>query len=160
MTRLKLMLSLYTWSQTRYAGLFKQKKEAWGISKTEFLHFPEGTLGRALGEFYTSKGFDVMPKIENHDVFHLITETDTNIQDEIAMQYLLMGNGKISLYLVGMIGIGSLLYLDFLRYFIRSYQKGKTMQTFYDIEFKNLLDCNLLKIKTQIRTSKFSLIKK
>ena len=112
--RLKLMLWLYEWSQIIYAQIFKRKKKAWGISKSEFLLFPPGTLGRALGDFYQTKGFEVMPKLENHDVFHLLTETGTEIQDEIAMQYLLFGNGKRSLYMFSMIGIGSVLYPEFI----------------------------------------------
>lgn len=59
--RLRFMLWLYDWSQILYAKLFKRNKEAWGISKSEFLLYPEGSLGKALGEFYLEKGFSVMP---------------------------------------------------------------------------------------------------
>lgn len=145
--RLKFMLWLYDWSQVLYAKTFKRNKKAWGISKTELLLYPEGTLGKALGEFYLEKGFSVMPKLENHDVFHIITETGTDIQDEIAMQYLLFGNGKMSLYMFSMIGIGTVLYPEFMDYYLKSYQKGKSMVRFYDIEFKEFLDISMLYIK-------------
>ena len=148
--RLNLMLWLYDWSQIFYAQFFKRNKKAWGISKQEFLLYPEGTLGKALGEFYLSKGFSVMPKLENHDVFHILTDTGTEIQDEIAMQYLLFGNGKLSLYMFAMIGFGTVLYPEFLIYYLKSYRKGKSMQKFYDWEFKEQLDSSLIYLKAFI----------
>ncbi len=138
--RLKFMLALYTHSTRVYAGVFKANKQAWGISKEDFLSFPQGSLGYGLGCFYQEKGFDVMPKLENHDVFHLITATGTHIQDEIAMQFLLLGNGKISLYLLAMLLIGGLLFPEYAGYYWRSFQKGKRMWTFHQLEFKDCLN--------------------
>lgn len=156
--RLKFMLWLYDWSQIVYTNLFKRNKEAWGISKAEFLLYPEGTLGKAMGKFYYEKGFSVMPKLENHDAFHLITETGTEIQDEIAMQYLLFGNGKISLYMFAMIGIGTVLYPEFLFYYLRSLRRGKSMARFHDTEFKELLDSNLIYLQASIRSNHYLFI--
>src|SRR5690606_10356562 len=156
--RLKFMLWLYDWSQLVYAKLFKRNKKAWGISIHEFLLSPEGTLGKALGEFYREKGFSVMPKLENHDVFHLITETGTEIQDEIAMQYLLFGNGKRSLYMFSMIEIGTVLYPEFLPYYLQTYRKGKVLNCFHDIEFKNHLDTSLLYLRISIQSSHYLFI--
>lgn len=138
--RLRLMMVLYDGSSRLYAQLFKRHKKPWGIGKMAFLAYPPGTLGAALGVFYAHNGFDVMPKLENHDVFHVLTETGTAIQDEIAMQYLLLGNGKISLYLLAMIGIGTSLYPEHFRYFIQSFRKGKACQPFHGLEFSHLLE--------------------
>lgn len=156
--RLKFMLWLYDWSQVVYAKIFKRNKKAWGISKSELLLFPEGSLGRALGEFYQTKGFDVMPKLENHDVFHILTETGTEIQDEIAMQYLLFGNGKRSLYLFSMIGIGTVLYPEFLNYYVKTYYKGKSLSKFHDREFKDLLGTSVLYLRSSIRSAHYLFI--
>lgn len=156
--RLNFMLWLYDWSQIFYAQFFKRNKKAWGISKQEFLLYPEGTLGKALGEFYREKGFSVMPKLENHDVFHLITETGTEIQDEIAMQYLLFGNGKKSLYMFSMIGIGTVLYPEFLKYYLKSFRKGKSIARFHDIEFKDWLDTSVIYIKAGIQSRNYLFI--
>ncbi|SDL31912.1 Uncharacterised protein [Sphingobacterium mizutaii] len=141
--RLKFMLFLYNWSSRLYAELFKGYKAAWGIKKEEFLEYQEGSLGYALGMFYKEKGFDVMPKLENHDVFHLITETGTEISDEIAMQYLLFGNGKLSLYLLAMIFIGTFVFPEHSAHYWSSYRKGKAMHKFHHIEFKTFLNESL-----------------
>lgn len=137
--RLKFMLFIYDWSSSVYATIFKINKKAWGITKEEFLNYPIGTLARSLGEFYQEKGFEVMPKLENHDVFHILTETGTEIEDEIAMQFLLLGNGKMSLYLFGMIFIGGFLFPEYATYYRQSFRKGKNMRRFHDVEFYHLL---------------------
>jgi len=146
------MLFLYNGSSVLYTKLFKRNKKAWGLRVSDFLAYPTHSLGYVLGEFYLSNGFDIMPKLENHDVFHVITETNTDIQGEIAMQYLLMGNGKRSLYMYAMIVIGTLIYPEFTRYYMFSYQKGKSLSKFHHIEFKDYLTRPLIEIQHTLYT--------
>ncbi|MGE8243820.1 hypothetical protein D3C87_1326660 [compost metagenome] len=155
--RLKLMLHLYNWSSKVYADIFKWNKKAWGISKEEFLTYPIGSIGHSLGLFYASKGFDVMPKLENHDVFHIITGTGTEIQDEIAMQYLLLGNGKVSLYLMGMIAIGGILFPEHFKYYKKTFQKGRSLQRFHHIEFKEILHYQLTELQIALYSKNIQL---
>jgi hypothetical protein len=63
------MLFLYNWSSRLYAELFKGYKAAWGISKQDFLNYPQGSLGYALGmlEF---KEFLSESIIELHNSFY------------------------------------------------------------------------------------------
>lgn len=156
--RLSVMLALYNSSQKIYTQLFKQHKFAWKISKEDFLKFPKDSLGYHMGLFYQEKGFDVIPKLENHDVFHVITESGTEIQDEVAMQYLLLGNGKISLYQFAMIGIGTCIYPEYLNMYFKAFSKGNSMQKFHDLDFEALLkiplpeikNCLVFNLKTQL----------
>ncbi len=148
--RLKFMLWLYNWSSKAYAELFKNHKKAWGISKEDFSKYPKDSLGYALWMFYDERGFDVMPKLENHDVFHVLTDTDTKIHDEIAMQYLLFGNGKFSLYLLGMLLVGTFIFPEYAKYYVQTYARGKSMAKFYDIEFKPFLTSSLPEIQKSL----------
>ncbi|WP_294347597.1 hypothetical protein [Sphingobacterium sp.] len=148
--RLKLMLYLYNSSSKVYANIFKWNKKPWGISKADFMNYPIGSIGHNLGLFYKSKGFDVMPKLENHDVFHILTETGTEIQDEIAMQFLLLGNGKISLYLIAMLLIGGTLFPEHFGYYKRHFQKGRSLQSFHRLEFKEILHWQLTEIQVAL----------
>jgi len=148
--RLKLMLYLYNSSSKVYANIIKWNKKPWGISKADFMNYPIGSIGHNLGLFYKSKGFDVMPKLENHDVFHILTETGTEIQDEIAMQFLLLGNGKISLYLIAMLLIGGTLFPEHFGYYKRHFQKGRSLQSFHRLEFKKILHWQLTEIQVAL----------
>lgn len=149
--RLKFMVRLYEKSSKLYASVFKRKKEAWGVSKEQFLaNYPVGTLGYALGVFYQDNDFDIMPKLENHDVFHVLTETGTTGHDEVALQYLLLGNGKVSLYLLGVISLGLILFPEYALYYWRSFRKGIQLHKFYDIDFKPLLMESVEELKETI----------
>lgn len=148
--RLSIMLALYNSSQKVYTQLFKRHKLAWKVSKEDFLKFPKDSLGYHMGLFYQEKGFDVIPKLENHDVFHIITDSGTEIQDEVAMQYLLLGNGKISLYQFAMIGIGTCIYPEYLKIYLKALVKGTTMQKFHDLDFETLLKIPLHEIKSSL----------
>lgn len=92
--RVQFILFMYENSQKQYRKYFKKKKRQWQFSEAQLLNFQNDSLGKVLGDFYQKHGFRMIPKMENHDVYHLITDFSTNIQDEIAMQYLLFGNGK------------------------------------------------------------------
>lgn len=148
--RLFLMIRLYNWSSRIYSSLFKVNKKAWGLRKEDLVSYAPNSLGKALGDFYSIHGFDVMPKLENHDVFHVLTGTGIEIQDEIAMQYLLLGNGKFSLYLFAMVGLGTLMYPEFIPYYIRSYQRGSSMQRFYHLEFRDFLNQSLAELQVAL----------
>ena len=81
----------------------------------------------------------MIPKMENHDVHHLITGCGTNFEDEIAMQYLLLGNGKLNAHLLAAIFLGTLFLPEYFKMYIHAYQKGKRMKAFFYWDFESLL---------------------
>lgn len=145
--RFYLLVFLYNHSQKLYVKLFKFRKKAWDIRQHELLLFPEATIGRELGLFYQKHQIQMMPKLENHDMFHLISETGIQPQDEIAMQFYLLGNGKISLYLLGVLVLGLIIYPEHLRYYQSHFKKGANARTYYHWQFEHLLWQNLNKTK-------------
>lgn len=138
-TRLHFMLWIYDWSQHFYTKYFKQKKVAWSVSVDQLKFYPVNSLGRELANFIEEHGFNLMPKLENHDVCHLLTQTGTDIQEEIAMQYLLCGNGKKSLYMVGMITIGTIIYPEYISYYLRKFNAGKQFRPLHQVDFEQFL---------------------
>jgi hypothetical protein len=105
--RVQFLLFVYNKTQKFYRKYFKKKKRQWQFTEKQLLEFQEDSLGRKLGEFYKKHGFTMIPKMENHDVHHLITGCGTNFEDEIAMQFLLLGNGKLNAHLLAAIVLGS-----------------------------------------------------
>ncbi|WP_298548227.1 Coq4 family protein [uncultured Aquimarina sp.] len=142
-----LLEILYEWSKIPYQKWFK-KEEPWDISVSQLLKYPTTSLGFHLGSFLLQHDFTPQPKLENHDVFHVLTKTGITVPEEISMQYYLLGNGKKSLYLYTVIFIGTLLYPDKFKMFRTSYTKGRSAYTFYQLDFKKLLDQPLDTIRT------------
>jgi len=145
--RAKILEILYEWSKIPYQKWFK-KNHPWEITTSQLLQYPKDTLGFHLGRFIQQHGFSPQPRLENHDVFHVLTNTGITVPEEISMQYLLLGNGKRSLYLAMVIGIGTLLYPDKLNVFIDAFHKGKQAFSFYQLDYQKLLNQPLNKIRT------------
>lgn len=136
--RYLLLERLYEWSKIPYRLLFK-KEAAWDISVKELLAYRPQTLGYHLGCFLLKHHFTPEPQLEDHDVFHVLTNTSISVPDEIAMQWLLFGNGKRSLYLFIALTAGTILFIDKYNSFKIAFQKGKTAHRFYNLNYLKLL---------------------
>jgi len=140
--RKNLISWMFDYSQKVYTSLFKHH-QAWNISREELLQLPKETLGYHLGQFLESNSFELIPKVERHDAYHTLTGYGTNVEDEIALQYLCYGNGKRSPYLLGAIILGTLILPDYLQYYFRSYRMGIKAHAFHHYDFKKLLPLSI-----------------
>ncbi|WP_452223735.1 hypothetical protein [Lacinutrix chionoecetis] len=136
--RKQLVAWLFQVTQKIYTKYFK-KNEPWNLTKSHLLNFPKQSFGYHIGMFLKQNHFEIIPKAERHDAYHTITGYHTKEQDEIALQYLCYGNGKRSPYLYGVIIIGTLILPEYVKYYYNSYSLGKTMNPFYNLDFKSLL---------------------
>lgn len=140
---------LFENTEKTYTKFFKKNKP-WGITKTDLLKYPNETLGKHLGLFLDKHLFELIPKVERHDVYHVIAKYGVNAEDEIALQYLCYGNGKRSTYLYSVLIIGTFILPDYFKYYRKSYQKGLRMNAFHNLDFQNLLSHNMNDLQTAI----------
>ncbi|MCL6265092.1 Coq4 family protein [Flagellimonas myxillae] len=145
--RKHLVIWLFENSQKRYTQWFKHHP-GWQTDREALLQLPSHSLGYALGQFLTAHNFELIPKVERHDVYHVLTGYGTQVEDEIALQYLCFGNGKRSPYLLGAIVLGTLLLPEYIGYYLRSYQKGKKANAFYQLDFEKLLTASLTELRS------------
>lgn len=146
--RKKLIHWLFNHSQRMYTKY--KKKKAWGLTNEDLLKYPNDTFGFHLGTFLQSNGFELLPKVERHDAYHLLTGYGTNVEDEIALQYLCFGNGKRSPYLIGVLIVGTFILPDYIKYYLKSYQLGKNCNQFYHFNYRNLLNYSLTELRETI----------
>lgn len=147
--RKQLIIWLFEVSKTLYTYVFKNHKP-WGIYKAELLTYPDTSFGKHLGLFLEKNNFELIPKVERHDAYHVLTGYGTKVEDEIALQYLSLGNGKHSPYLYGAIILGTILLPDYIKYYLKSYRIGKNANTFYNLNFKNMLHLSISDIRGAI----------
>ncbi len=133
-----LIEKMYEWSRKPYQKYFK-KSIPWEIDKDKLLQYPKDSLGFGLGDFLNKNHFDMQPKLEDHDVIHVLTNTGISVADEIGMQYYLLGNGKKSLYLYVVILSGTPFYITEIKYFLQQYKKGKRALPFHYLDFSKML---------------------
>lgn len=150
--RKKLIEILFNTSQKLYTKAFK-KHEPWGISKSDLLNHPKNTFGYNLGVFLDKNGFDLIAKVERHDAYHVLTGFGTNVEDEIALQYLCLGNGKRSPYMFGAIFLGTVILPDYLKYYLKAFNIGKNANSFHQFDYKKLLKVDYIDFKKFIFTN-------
>ena len=142
-----ILETIYEWSKVPYQKWFK-KNPPWELSAQQLIQYPKESLGFHLGCFLLKHDFSPQPKLENHDIFHVLTGTGITVPEEIAMQYYLLGNGKRSMYLLCVILLGTLLYPDKFGVFKSAYQKGKNAHSFYQLDCLRLLNTPIQKLQT------------
>lgn len=147
MNRKRIVTKLFEISQKVYVKHFKKNKIPWKTNRDILLTYPENSLGRILGTFLKVNDFQLLPKVERHDAYHVLVDYGTAPQDEIALQYLCLGNGKQSLYLIGVIILGTLLLPEYFRYYLHSYEVGKKAHPFHHYDYEKLLSQDLQKLR-------------
>lgn len=128
---------------------FKRKK-AWEISSKELLEYPKESFGYHLGKLLEKNEFELLPKVERHDCYHLLTGYGTKVEDEIALQYVCLGNGKKSPYLFGVLLIGTIILPEYFKYYLKSYQLGKKCNQFHHFQYQRLLHFSFQEIRETI----------
>jgi len=134
-----LLISGVDWLKRPYTAVFKIKKKAWKISSRELMKYPDDSLGNALGIFLQHENFELMDKLENHDVFHVLLNIETSVKGEAIMQFVLIGNGKRSLFCLFTAILSWLLLPEFRKDLVNSYHRGKSMRTIHKWQFQYLL---------------------
>ena len=122
--RHRLLTHLFGLSHAAYARLGKRHQAPWTLGTAELLAFPEGSLGHAVGRHLHAGGFELLPRLEDHDVFHVFTGIGASVVDEVALQWHLAGNGKRSAYCVGTAFLGTIVFPEQWRRFRAEWHRG------------------------------------
>ena len=138
--------TLYRIIKVPYQYLFKQTK-AWDITIHDFLKLPQDSLGFHYGCFLLKYNFNIQASLEEHDVYHVITNTGISVKDEIDMQFYLLGNGKKSPFVFIVIGTGILFYPFEYQSFYKNFKRGREAHQFYDLDFFKMLSVPLSTIQ-------------
>lgn len=129
---------------------FYKKRQPWGIKMQDLLTYPKGSLGNELGIFLQAEELEPVPRVERHDAFHILLDFSTHIYDEAAMQFFLIGNGKISPFTVGTALFAGLMLPDQWSNFKVQYKRGKQTRCIAKWDFKELLEEDFTEVKKAI----------
>ncbi|HNF71143.1 MAG TPA: hypothetical protein PLP34_01950 [Chitinophagaceae bacterium] len=120
-------------------SLFHKNRKPWGLQTRDLLCYPSNSLGRALGEFLLQEQLEPIPKLERHDVFHVLLDYDTGMRDEAGLYFFLFGNGKKSLFSIGTILFAAMMFPEHWFYMYRQYKRGQQAFPILKLKFKHFL---------------------
>jgi ubiquinone biosynthesis protein Coq4 len=131
-------------------AFFYEKRKPWGMRTQHLLQYPNGSLGKELGIFLTNEKLQPIPRVERHDAFHILLDFDTKVHNEAAMQFFLIGNGKISPFTLGTAIFSGLILPENWSYFKTQYYRGKKARNISKWDFKALLKHDFMEVKEYI----------
>ncbi|MES2681522.1 MAG: Coq4 family protein [Bacteroidota bacterium] len=132
------------------------KEQPWNLSTARLLRFPEGSVGKTLGEFLKKNRLEPIARAESHDLYHVLFDYSISLKDEVALQFFLKGNGKTSIASFGTSFGAWLIFPGQWSYFRSSYKRGKTCRDISTIDLKCILTENFEQVKTSLFEQKTS----
>ena len=126
------------------------RRPIWGMKREDMLQYPTGTLGHELGQFLTREHLQPVDRVERHDAFHILLDFSTSLEDEAAMQFFLVGNGKISPFTLATATFTALVMPDKWGRFIREFRRGYAALSVANWDFLHLLDEPFAEVKAVI----------
>lgn len=132
-----------------FTEVLRSKRRPWGFTKEKLRCMPEGSLGNCLSKFLDENGLDIIPSAERHDCFHVLCNYNTEVESEIALQYLRLGNGGKNFFTIGAVVIGTILLPEYYDYYMESFLLGKKSKCFQKLDFKDHLTTSLEALRVQ-----------
>ncbi|MBH8559042.1 hypothetical protein [Hymenobacter negativus] len=127
-----------------------RRRPVWGLLREDMLRYPTGTLGHELGRFLTQESLQPVDRIERHDAFHILLDFSTSLDDEAAMQFFLVANGKISPFTLATAAFTMLVMPDKWGLFIQAFRRGRRARSIANWDFLSLLDEPFADVKAAI----------
>ena len=129
---------------------FGSKDKNWNISTAQLLQYPEGSLGKTLGEFLKQHEVELLAGAEYHDIHHILFDYPISFKDEVALQFFLHGNGKKS-FASFSTRLGAWLLLPTQwKYLNAAYERGKRCKDITKLNYKALLYEDVSHIKASL----------
>ena len=134
-----MLICLVEQTKHAYIHLTNKKRKKWRVTLADLQKCPAHSLGKDLANFLQQEDFDLIEGLESHDVYHVLLQYNTTVEEEAQMQFFLMGNGKKSLYAIGTSFVAFLTMPDQWLAFWRAYQRGHQTIKVYRWDFQFLL---------------------
>ena len=126
------------------------RRPVWNLQREDMLRYPAGTLGHELGLFLTRESLQPVDRIERHDAFHILLDFTTSLDDEAAMQFFLLANGKISPFTLATAAFTALVMPDKWSLFTQAFRRGRKALSIANWNFLPLLDEPFAEVKAVI----------
>jgi ubiquinone biosynthesis protein Coq4 len=132
---------------------FGVKEDPWNLSTADLLQYPEGSVGKRVGEFLKKDHLEPIARAESHDVLHVLLDYSVTFKDEVGMQFFLRGNGNNSIASF-LTSIGAWIILPTQWSYLRtSYARGKNCADVSKLNYKAVLIENIDDVKAKLFTN-------
>jgi len=108
-------------------------------SVRQLQRFPEGTVGKALFQFFNDHQLDLMPHYEKHDIKHVVLGYPPTEEGEVSLQCFMLANGRITLPVVFSVFIGLAIMPDKWGIFAKAWKRGRSVPSLNQLDWFGLV---------------------
>lgn len=134
--------------------ILRYRRKAWEVQQGSLKDYPLNSLGHELYSFLKRNEFQLMPRAEFHDVFHVLFNYGISMREETAIQFVVLGNGKWSLPNVISSSVAIVFYPEYWGDYKKAYLYGKKAAHFYHLDFENLLNQDLVELRKSLKLNR------
>lgn len=145
-----MLIALVEKTKHTYIKLTNKKRTSWDITLVDLQAYPKNTLGKDLSNFLRWEKLDLIAGLESQDVYHPLLDYSTALEEEVQMQFFLLGNGKKSLYAIGTSFVAFLTMPDQWLAFWNAYNRGSQSVKVHGWDFQFLLKKETIQLRTLI----------
>lgn len=128
-----------------------RKPVVFPYSVAELKFFPEGTLGRDLVDFLSTKELQLLPYYAKHDIKHILLEYDTTDEGEGSLQCFMLGNRHVSFPVIATVLYGFITMPEYWPAFRKAFKRGRGCKRIEDWKWFEILTERTIDLKNKIR---------
>lgn len=113
--------------------------------------FPEGTLGRDLVNFLSTKELQLLPYYAKHDIKHILLEYDTTDEGEGCLQCFMLGNRHVSFPVIATVLYGFITMPEYWPAFRKAFKRGQSCKRIENWKWFEILTEKTIDLKNKIR---------
>ena len=122
----------------------------WPFSFDELGCMEQGTLGRALYGFLTSREPGYLPKYEVHDAYHALLGYNTTVTDELRLQAFMWGNGNSTFAGRILFVLGYVLFAGKRKVLQQDIEKGRTAMPLKGYSVADMIPLDLSQLRIEL----------
>lgn len=128
-----------------------RKPVVFPYSVAELKLFPEGTLGRDLVDFLSTKELQLLPYYAKHDIKHILLGYDTTDDGEVCLQCFMLGNRHISFPVMATVMYGMVTMPEYWSLFRQAIKRGRNCCPIENWKWFEILGERTTDLKNKVR---------
>ncbi|MDY7025720.1 MAG: Coq4 family protein, partial [Pseudomonadota bacterium] len=124
--------------------------EPWPYDLDELQHFEEGSLGRELHFFLTSRNLGYLPKYEVHDTYHALLGYGTTVTEELKLQSFMWGNRNSTFAGKVLFVLGYIVFPSKHEVFREEIERGRKAKQLSKVDLASIVPVQLDKIRKDL----------
>lgn len=127
-----------------------RKKPSFPFTQEELGGMPEGSVGKAMFDFFRQNGLDLLPYYEKHDIKHIVLGYSATEDGEVCLQTFMLANGRCTIPVLIAVIYGWFTMPEYWPGFRQAWQRGRNNISLSKLDWFALVPAHLESVQAQL----------